>query len=199
MTLIKYILTVALPFATSAALAAENKLTDLPQSGFVLLDSTVIAEPSLQFTSLEENGYLVLKSTLSPQWKKGIYINLQNGRVTVPGVGAADLVKNDRGYTWTTNTVEPTFEKHGSLTLTRMAQGCEMAWDFLVMSRGERLVRESGRLAYACRPGASLVSAGIEYARAIVRSPAQDAPGAENVRHAPPAPRPVPQENPAQP
>lgn len=129
---------------------AKTKFKDLPESGFILLDSSVIPEKDLQFTSSHENGYLVLRSTLSPQWHKGIYINLQNGRVTVPGVGAADLISTKDGYSWKTATKEPTFEKKGEIILSRLAHGCEFVWNFSVVSRGQSLLNESGRIAYSC-------------------------------------------------
>lgn len=148
---------VILPFLlvlAGAAYAAKTQFKDLPVSGFVLLDSSVIPEKDLRSTTSHENGYLVLRSTLSPQWQKGIYINLQNGRVTVPGVGASDLVPTKDGYSWKTATKEPTFEKKGELTLSRLARGCEFQWNFSVISRGQTLLNESGRIGYSCSTGA---------------------------------------------
>lgn len=135
------------------AYAAKTKIQDLPESGFVLLDSSVIPEKDLRYTNSHENGYLVLRSTLSPQWHKGIYINLQNGRVTVPGVGASDLVPTKDGYSWKTVTKEATFEKKGEITLSRLSRGCEFVWNFSVISRGQTLLNESGRIGYACSTG----------------------------------------------
>lgn len=136
------------------AYAATPAFKDLPVSGFVLLDSSVIPEKNLRSSASHENGYLVLRSTLSPQWQKGIYINLQNGRVTVPGVGASDLVSTQGGYSWKTVAKEPTFEKKGEITISRLARGCEFLWNFSVVSRGVSLLRESGRIAYSCSTGA---------------------------------------------
>lgn len=138
----------------TAGYAATATFKDLPASGFVLLDSSVIPEKDLRITSSHENGYRVLRSTLSPQWQKGIYINLQNGRVTVPGVGASDLVPTKDGYSWKTSTKEPTFEKKGELTVSRLARGCEFIWSFSVISRGQTMLNESGRIAYSCSTGA---------------------------------------------
>jgi hypothetical protein len=135
------------------ASVAQTRFKDLPESGFILLSSSVIPEKDLHYTNSHENGYLVLRSTLSPQWRKGIYINLQNGRVTVPGVGASDLVPTKDGYSWKTVAKEPTFEKKGEITLSRLARGCEFVWNFSVISRGQKLLNESGRIAYSCSTG----------------------------------------------
>ncbi|HET9236597.1 MAG TPA: hypothetical protein VFO10_05075 [Oligoflexus sp.] len=135
------------------AYAGKTKFQDLPESGLVLLDSSVIPTKDLHYTNSHENGYLVLRSTLSPQWHKGIYFNLQNGRVTVPGVGASDLVPHKDGYSWKIVTKEATFEKKGEITLSRLARGCEFVWTFSVISRGQTLLNESGRLGYTCSTG----------------------------------------------
>lgn len=135
------------------AYATNIELKDLPESGFVLLDSSVIPEKDNQYTNSYENGYFVLRSTLSPQWRKGIYINLQNGRVTVPGVGSGDFIPTKDGYSWKTATKEPTFEKKGEITLSRLTRGCEFVWNFSVISRGEKLLNESGRIGYSCSTG----------------------------------------------
>jgi hypothetical protein len=129
---------------------AEERFPDLPRTGLILLEPS---DHKTFFTSFRENGYLVLRSNLSQQWQKGVFFNPQNGRVTIPGLGAANLIKTDEGYTWNTQTQEATFEKKGSMIFARRKQGCELSWSFFVQSRGKALVNENGRLGYACSTG----------------------------------------------
>jgi hypothetical protein len=147
-------LAMALSLLAQAVHAAEKAFENLPESGFILLESSVISDEDTHFASFHENGYLVVRSSLSPLWHKGIYFNLQNGRVTVPGVGVGNLKATPDGYTWNTQEKDVAFEKKGELTLKRLARGCELVWSFLVQSRGQRLVNEAGRLGYSCRSGA---------------------------------------------
>jgi hypothetical protein len=137
----------------STAFTSTSWIQDWPKTQVQLIATSVIPEKDLKFLTDVEDGYLLFSSSLSPQWRKRIYVHVKSGRMTIPGVGAAPLEVTGDGYLWRTTTEEASFSKQGTVRITRLTSGCELEWDFRVRSRDQRLVSEVGRMAYPCSTG----------------------------------------------
>jgi hypothetical protein len=140
-------------FMASTVRAESSWIKDWPATRVQLLESSVIPEKDLQFSSEAKDGYLLFQSNLSPQWRKGVYVHFKTGHMTIPGVGTAPVEASAQGYLWHSRSHEANFSKEGIVRITRLPQGCELTWEFRVVARGDRLVNETGRLGYHCSAG----------------------------------------------